>query len=40
MCLQACTAVVVDVKVVEVDVVVVVVVGCVELEAVVVAFKW
>ena len=41
MYLQACTAVVVDVEVVAVEVVVavVVVVGCVEPEAVVLAFK-
>ena len=39
MYLQACTAVVVDVEVVEVEVVVGVVVGCIEPEAVVLAFK-
>ena len=39
MYLQACTAVVVDVEVVAVEVVVAVVVGCVEPEAVVLAFK-
>ena len=39
MYLQDCAAAVVDVEVVDVDVVVVVVVGCVEPEDVVVAFK-